>query len=113
MPANCAICHVTSGGGNSLLDLDYSTPLARTLTYDVPPQHETFGIKEARLIAPGQPDLSVLYHRITMRGQGQMPPLATSHVDPQAKELLKEWIAGLTPATLEARPAESPEPAQP
>jgi glucose/arabinose dehydrogenase/mono/diheme cytochrome c family protein len=115
LSANCAICHITSGGGNSLLDLDYTTPLAKTLTYDVAPQHETFGIKNARVIAPGQPDQSVLYHRITMRGSGQMPPLATSRIDPRAKELLKEWISGLTPsaAALPVKAAESKEPAQP
>ncbi len=106
LQSNCAICHVIAGGGNALLDLDYLTPLGHTVAYDTVPQHETFGIAGARLIAPGHPDQSVLYHRITMRGPGQMPPLASTLVDPRAKELLSEWITEL--GTAETQPTTRP-----
>ncbi len=100
--ANCAICHISAGGGNARIDLDYTTPLAKTVLFDEPPQHEAFGIAGARLVAPGKPEASVLYHRISVRGPGQMPPLATRRVDPAARQLLREWIASLSarpPAT--------------
>jgi hypothetical protein len=94
--ANCAGCHVTAGGGNALMDLEFTTPAARMRLFDVPPQHQDFGIKEARLVAPGKPDQSVLYQRLARRGLGQMPPLATREVDTRAVQLMQEWIKQLS-----------------
>jgi len=34
----------------------------------------------------------VLLKRVSMRGEGQMPQLATSVVDEKAVEMLREWI---------------------
>jgi uncharacterized repeat protein (TIGR03806 family) len=90
--ANCAHCHVTNGGGNAQIDLHFSPPLARTRLIDVEPMHDRFGLAGARLVAPGHPDRSVLFHRLATRGRGQMPPLATAVVDEQAVELIREWI---------------------
>ena len=59
------------------------------------PQHEKFDLADAKLIAPGKPGDSVLYHRMGMRGQGQMPPLATKVVDERGMELMREWIEGM------------------
>ena len=59
----------------------------------VKPLHDTFGIPDAKLIVPGHPEKSVLLERVARRGQGQMPPLASSVVDREAVELLREWIA--------------------
>jgi hypothetical protein len=47
------------------------------------------------VIAPGRPQASVLLHRMSLRGRGQMPPLASSLVDREAVELLRAWIAQL------------------
>ena len=91
--ANCAICHVKEGGGNALIDLDFTTPSANMRVIDEPPQHETFGIGAAKIIAKGDAAASVLYHRMSIRGQGQMPPLATRRADEQALHLLREWIS--------------------
>jgi hypothetical protein len=63
--------------------------------FDVKPQHDTFEIADPKIVASGAPERSVLYHRITHRGPGQMPPLATSAVDERAALMLREWIAGL------------------
>jgi hypothetical protein len=62
---------------------------------DVKPEHHTFDLREARLVAPGHPERSVLLHRIANRDAGHMPPLASSVVDSQAVELLTEWIRQL------------------
>ncbi|HET6249373.1 MAG TPA: PQQ-dependent sugar dehydrogenase [Tepidisphaeraceae bacterium] len=93
--ANCAICHVEAGGGNALMTLDYDIDLSDIKTIGVRPQHETFGITGARIVAPGNPGESILLHRVNMRGSGQMPPLATNRVDEKAVKLLREWIATL------------------
>lgn len=93
--ANCAQCHVSAGGGNSAIDLNHNTETRNLKAIGVPPIHDKFEIAEARVIAPGEPERSVLLHRVAKTGRGRMPPLATSVVDEQAVELLRDWINGL------------------
>ena len=90
--ANCAQCHVGAGGGNSQIELEFTTSSEKMRVFDVQPLHDTFGLSDARLVAPGSPDRSVLLERISHRGRGHMPPLATSVVDREAVELIREWI---------------------
>ncbi|HEY2412880.1 MAG TPA: PQQ-dependent sugar dehydrogenase [Pirellulaceae bacterium] len=92
--ANCAICHINAGGGNAQMNLEYSASLKKMNVVDVPPLHHKFDLEDARLIAPGHPERSVLFHRISHRGpnSGQMPQLATNLVDPLAVRLFGEWI---------------------
>ena len=59
------------------------------------PQHDTFGIPNAMLIAPGDPDRSILYQRLSRRGRGQMPPLVITTIDEQAAALFRDWIGGM------------------
>jgi mono/diheme cytochrome c family protein len=98
LQANCAHCHVEAGGGNSLMDLEFLTAPEKMRIFDVRPQHHTFEITDARLIAPGHPEKSVLLHRISNREAGHMPPLATSLVDRDAVALITSWINQLKPA---------------
>jgi putative heme-binding domain-containing protein len=49
------------------------------------------------LVAPGDADRSILYHRVARRGRGQMPPLVTSIVDKAAVELFRDWIEAMEP----------------
>ncbi|MCX7700842.1 MAG: PQQ-dependent sugar dehydrogenase, partial [Gemmataceae bacterium] len=91
--ANCSMCHVEAGGGNAQMDLEFTTPAERMRIFNVRPLHDTFGLPEARLIAPGEPARSVLWHRIAHRERGHMPPVATFAVDRDAVQLLHDWIA--------------------
>lgn len=95
--ANCSACHVAAGGGNARLELSFTTSVDATNLLEARPQHDTFGIVNAMLVAPGSPDQSVLLHRLARRGRGQMPPLALSRVDESALELFRQWIAELKP----------------
>ena len=90
--SNCSSCHVWAGGGNSAINLHYSTPRADMKLIDVPPLHDRFGIADARLVAPGAPERSILFQRISRRGKGQMPPLASQRVDDHAVWLIERWI---------------------
>jgi len=92
---NCAHCHVWAGGGNSAINLHGSTPLEQMKLLDIEPMHDKLGLKEARLIAPGEPERSVLYARLTRRGRSQMPPLATQHTDPLGTKLIRQWIESM------------------
>jgi len=98
--ANCAICHMNAGGGNAQIDLEYSASLKRLNAIDVAPLHHKFDLNDARLIAPGHPERSVLLYRIAHRGpgSGQMPQLATNIVDERAVQLFEAWIRSLPAA---------------
>ena len=90
--ANCAICHVEAGGGNAKIDLEFGTAIDKMRLFDIKPSHHTYDIADARLIAPGDPDRSVLLERLRRRGDGQMPPLASARTDTVALEMLRQWV---------------------
>jgi len=90
--SNCAVCHVDAGGGNAQMELGFATPLDKMKILDVIPLHDKFSKPDARLVAPGAPDQSILLHRVSIRGRGQMPQMATSLVDQAAIKMLREWI---------------------
>jgi len=93
--ANCAQCHVEAGGGNSAFDVHVTTSRPQMKLVDVRPIHDTLDVSDPRLVAPGDPSRSILFQRISRRGQWQMPPLATSIVDESSVRMLEEWIRSL------------------
>ena len=105
---NCSSCHVEAGGGNAQMQLEFATELAKMKIVDEPPLHHKFGIEDARIVAPGHPERSVLLHRLAHRGPGtgQMPQLATYVVDEAAVKLVREWITTLEPLPIEEPKAE-------
>ena len=92
---NCSVCHVEAGGGNAKMELGLLTKPQRMNVVGARPQHDTFGIDNAMLISPGDAERSVLYQRLSRRGQGQMPPLVTTVVDKEAVALFRAWIRGM------------------
>ena len=111
--ANCAYCHVGAGGGNAAFEIEVTARADKAKLYDESPLHGTLGVDGAKIIAYGQPDKSLMLTRIARRGRGQMPPLATSLVDQQAVELLRAWIAQLTPEEIKAEDEKAAELAKP
>ena len=97
LAVNCAHCHTQNGGGNSVMNFDWLVPRDRMRTIGEPPQHGDFEMKDARVVAPGAPDRSVIIPRVAMRGPGQMPPVGSRTPDSAGVSLLVEWIASLRP----------------
>jgi len=95
--ANCSVCHVEAGGGNSKMELGFTNAQERMNVVGARPQHDTFGIDNAMLISPGDPERSILYQRVARRGRGQMPPLVSTVVDERAVELVRDWIRAMQP----------------
>jgi hypothetical protein len=95
--ANCAQCHVEAGGGNAQMMLNWSTPLEKMKIVGLAPVHHKFDLVDPKLVAPGDPDRSILLKRIATRDRGKMPQLATNVVDQQAVGLLRQWIKSLKP----------------
>jgi len=95
LDVNCAMCHMPNGRGNASIDLRLRTPLAETQLIDAEPTQGGYGLKDARLVAPGHPERSVLLHRTQTLGDGRMPSIGSNQVDKGGTALLREWIEGL------------------
>lgn len=93
---NCSQCHRPGGGTPSNMDLRWSATLAQTNACNVAPSAGALGIANALLIAPGEPDRSVLLSRVNRRDANAMPPIASSVVDTAGVALLRQWIQGLS-----------------
>ncbi len=93
--ANCSHCHMKWGGGNADFQLLATLPLKETGTVGVKPAHGTFGLKDPRVIVPGDPGRSMVLHRMKLQGLGRMPHVASSVVDEQGVRLVEEWIRQL------------------
>ena len=74
------------------------------------PVHATFGIPDAKVVAPGAPGNSLLIYRPAARGPGQMPPVGTLVGDADGVALLAEWISGMKPRPKGEAPEARPKP---
>ncbi|MBM3738388.1 MAG: hypothetical protein FJW39_21610 [Acidobacteria bacterium] len=95
LSVNCAMCHVSDGGGNAKFDVGFKNKLAEAKLIGEKPIHEAFEIRDALLVAPGDPARSVVLERIRRRGTGQMPPSSTNVVDEAGVKLIEQWIRDL------------------
>lgn len=93
LAVNCGQCHRPGGPTSVGIDLRFDTPLAAMDIVDEPPQAGTLGIDNARIVAPGSRETSVLWQRMNTLDDGQrMPPLASHRVDTAGVDLIGEWI---------------------
>jgi hypothetical protein len=102
--ANCAHCHRKWGGGNAEFELNASPPLAESKGVNTPPGQGALGLTDPRIIAPGDPDRSLILHRMQLTGLGRMPHIASSVVDRAAVELLRSWLKDLSDGHALAQP---------
>jgi putative heme-binding domain-containing protein len=105
LQTNCAHCHQFNAGGAANIALGYDVPLDATKTVGVRPIQGTFNISGARIIAPGDPEGSVLYYRVSKLGGGRMPRAGSNRVDERATRLIHDWIAGMKGGPNDAAPA--------
>ena len=92
LDVNCAMCHRPNGSGNATIDLQFDTPLQETKTIEVLPAQGDLGVADAKIIAKGEPERSLLVHRVETLGQGRMPGTGSNRIDAKAVELLTQWI---------------------
>jgi uncharacterized repeat protein (TIGR03806 family) len=93
--ANCSHCHMKWGGGNAEFQLLATLPLEDTGTVGVRLTHGTFDLKDPRVLVPGEPERSMMLHRMKLLGLGRMPHVASSVVDDKAVRLIHDWIKQL------------------
>lgn len=93
--SNCSGCH-RPGAQGDFIDLRFDTDFAQANLCDAIPQNGNLGVANARIIAPGDPDRSVLYLRMNRLDSERMPPLASLIVDDEASQVMQQWIGSLT-----------------
>ena len=91
--ANCAQCH-RPGGVEAFFDARFDTPLKKQNLINGPIANQ-LGISSAKVIPPGDTNKSILFQRISITGQNQMPPLARNTVDAKAVSTIAQWIKSL------------------
>ncbi len=101
LDANCSMCH-RPGAASVFFDARFDTPLARQNLVNGAVANQ-LGIPGARVITPGDLIHSLIFHRLSITGENQMPPLARSLVDTNAVAAIGEWILSLP-----VRPPELP-----
>ena len=92
--SNCANCHQAGGPAQGMLRLRYDTALADSGMCDEPTAG-SFGITDARVVAPGSPARSVLSYRMHTLEAPRMPRIGSEVVDPVGTALVDAWITGL------------------
>ncbi len=91
--SNCAGCHRPGGSGRGDLDLRAEATLAAK-GCDRRPETSDLGVADARVIAPGAPERSVLALRMR-RADVRMPPLGSRTTDAAGIALVESWIGSL------------------
>ncbi len=97
---NCAHCHKPGGSAsNTGLDLRWEQSDPFAFGVGKPPVAAGRGAGGLLVsIAPGEPDQSILVHRMNSTEPGvAMPELGRSTIDAQAVALMREWIEGMEP----------------
>lgn len=101
LDANCAHCHGTGNGG-SQWDARFNTPLSQMkivnlATTGIRNYQADYGIANAKVVAAGAPQESVLYIRDkSINPNDRMPPLGRSLEHSEYIAVLDQWITGLT-----------------
>ena len=95
LDVNCSHCHRLNGvGGRAAFQLVESIPLNRAGLIGGQPLVPLLGT-DAKIITPGSPERSELFHRLSLTGGGRMPLLGTQQTDREGVELIRRWIAGM------------------
>ncbi len=93
LDANCSSCH-RPGYLAAAFDTRLTTPLSEQALVDGLVFYE-LGVPNARVIAPGSIERSLLHRRMSALGLHQMPPIGRNLVDAEAVSVLSEWILSL------------------
>ena len=94
---NCSGCHNRRGPLRAL-GLDFDQPVrnpggALSSSLAVPSLFPIPGVARTLRIAPGKPQQSAAWFRMSVRGGAQMPPLGTKLVDHAGTDLVARFIA--------------------
>lgn len=89
---NCAHCHQPAWMDP---DLRWDTPLDAMQACNHPTEYPSYDAGGELRIAPGEPEHSNLWLRMTTRGEDRMPPLGSGRSDAFGHALVEAWIESL------------------
>lgn len=95
LDVNCAQCHQPGTTAPTDLDLRFATANGGMNAIGEPPTQGDLGITDARIIAAGDRERSVLWQRMRELGVDRMPPISSHLVDDAAAEVIGDWIETL------------------
>lgn len=91
---NCSHCHMNGGNASTVFRVGFADRLAEARLSEAPMRGE-LGLRDARIVAPGEPTRSVLLLRLAKQGTGHMPHIGAQRCDPVGVQLIHHWIASL------------------
>jgi uncharacterized repeat protein (TIGR03806 family) len=94
LDVNCAHCHQPEGSALGAWDARASTPLSLSSLVNGALVNNGGDIAN-RVLVPGNPPHSRILQRMSIRGPGQMPPIATTERDLAGETLIRNWIMAL------------------
>lgn len=92
LDVNCSVCHVSDGGGNAKIVLNFGATLAEMSVVGKTPLHGDFGLPNAKIVDAGDPFNSVLMYRLSKLGRGRMPHIGSRMTDQEGLDLIHDWI---------------------
>ena len=95
LSVNCSTCHRRLGGGTADFSFDITQSLKDSRYLDAVPSQGTFGIQDAKVVATGAPQRSVLLYRALKSGRGHMPQFGSNVLDKKGIRLLSDWIESI------------------
>lgn len=95
LDVNCSNCHQPQGPAPTTMNFRVDADNGVMNAIDVVPQAGSFDIVDARIIARGSKERSVLWHRMRSLDDARMPPLSTHVVDEAAVKIIGDWIDSL------------------
>ncbi len=108
--SNCGGCHHAASGifeaGDALIELrlevDSLGSVEDTRFYQTTVCADTIqslrdydGNSIEKVVIPGNPAASAMFHRMNIRGSDQMPEIGTNEVDPDGSRYVSDWIYSL------------------
>lgn len=97
LAVNCAHCHRRESGGAANIEFPFEHPTENTRAINTSPTQGSFGIANAKVIAPGDPSRSILYYRMATVGRGHMPQRGANDIDEPGVALIADWIRSMNP----------------
>ena len=95
LDANCANCHRPGADIPAAFDARFDTALAEAAIIDAFTVSDSLGVVRPRVVAPGDPERSLLWRRMVLPERFKMPPLARGRVDDETAEAVRARIQSL------------------
>jgi len=89
--SNCAYCHNPEGTARGSLDFRWQE-VPQWNACNKEPEVSSLDVEDAKLIAPGHPEKSIIYKRLNTTELYRMPPIGRTTIQHDVVEVLEDYI---------------------